>query len=106
MTLALIDFLFLQECTIYPWERTYDGEDFYGPPQVRKCRLQTGSHLRQTFKGADGVIDQCEAHAKLYCTGTHIPPRSKVECNGLSYIVIDCYDAHGFIGDHLEVDLQ
>lgn len=109
--MAMIDFLLTKECTIYPYEREYDGEDIYGEPETRKCRIQGGKYLVSGtsggFNNADGVIDAIQANAKMYCTGSLIPPRSRVECNGRSYIVIDCYEAMGLKGvDHLEVLMQ
>lgn len=104
--MALIDFILTQCCVIHPWVREADGEDIYGVIEERPCRIQTGSHLRHTYVDPDGVLDQVEARAQMYCTGPKIPTRSKVECDGETYIVIDCYDAKGFIGNHLEVYLQ
>lgn len=105
---ALIDFVLNQECTIRPWLRSASGEDIYGEPETRKCRLQTGKILSNTtvYIHSDGAMDVQHANAKMYCTGEPIPNRSIVECGGRSFIVLNCYEARGFTGDHLEVQLQ
>lgn len=104
--MALIDFALTQTCTIHPWLREAAGDDVYGPEETRSCRIQMGAHLRHTYVNPRGVLDQVEARAYMYCTGSKIPIRSKVECEGETYIVVDCYDARGFAGNHLEVYLQ
>ena len=102
----LIDFLLLQECTIHPWVREAEGVDVYGPPETRKCRIQRGAHLRHTFVNPDGVLDQVEARALMFCCGERFPMRSRIECDGEVYIAIDVQEARGFASDHLEVYLQ
>lgn len=102
----MIGFLLNQTCTIYPWVKESAGEDVYGGPETRKCRIQHGAHLRYTFINPDGVLDQVEARAKLFCTGPEIPTRSRIECDGHVYIVIDVNVERGFGYDHLEAYLQ
>ncbi len=109
--MAMINFLLSQECTIYPFIREYDGADVYGDPEKRKCRIQGGAYLKAQslsgFTSASGVLDAISTDTIMYCTGNPIPPRSRIECNGRAYIVIDCYEAMGLKGvDHLEVLMQ
>lgn len=106
--MALIDFVLNQTCTIYPWIRSAEGQDIYGKPEVRKCRLQTGKVMANTtvYIQAEGALDVEHANAKLYCTGAPIPNRSKVVCGNREYISLSCYEAYGFTGSHLEVSLQ
>ena len=102
----LIDFLLRQTCTIKPWIRYANGEDIYGEPEERKCRLQRTRDLEHTYKKPAGGMDQVLARAKMFCTGDTIPERSIVTVDGQEYIVLECYHAHGFNADHLEVALQ
>lgn len=107
--MALIDFLLTQTATITPHIRYANGEDFYGEPETRKCRLQYMHDLETTFKNPDGTIDQVIARAKLFCTGPTISERSIIEVEGIEnqkFIVLRCYHARGFMEDHLEVTLQ
>lgn len=104
--MALIDFLLRQTATITPWIRYANGEDIYGLPEERPCRLQRTRDLEHTYKNPDGTLDQVVARAKMFCTGEPIPERSKVTVDGSEYIVIECYRAFGFAEDHLEVVLQ
>lgn len=102
----LIDFLLRQTATIKPWVRYANGDDIYGEPEVRKCRIQRTRDLEHTFKNPDGTMDQVLARAKMFCTGAPIPERSIVTVDGLEYIVLECYRAVGFGEDHMEVVLQ
>lgn len=104
--MALIDFLLRQTATITPWVRYANGDDIYGPPEERPCRLQRTRDLEHTYKNPDGTLDQVVARAKMFCTGEPIPERSKVVVDESEYIVIECYRAFGFSEDHLEVVLQ
>lgn len=104
--MALIDFLLTQTATITPWVRYANGEDIYGPPETRKCRLQYMRDLETTYKNPAGTIDQVIARAKMFCTGAAIPERSKVEVGGDTFIALRCYHAMGFSENHLEVTLQ
>lgn len=106
--MSLIDFLLTQECTIKPWIRSASGEDIYGEPEVRKCRLQAKNELANTtvYIHTSGALDVEHANAKLYCKGDPIPNRSVVTCEGREFIVLNCYPARGFTGSHLEVSLQ
>lgn len=106
--MSLIDFTLTQECTIRPWLRSASGEDIYGPEETRKCRLQAANNLSNAtvYIHPDGALDTQHANAKLYCTGERIPNRSIVTCEGKEFIVLDCYQAMGFTGSHLEVTLQ
>lgn len=106
--MAMIDFALRQTCTIHPWIRVAEGQDIYGPPETRACRIQRGHHLgeRHVYLHPDGPLDTVEAKTMMYCTGEMIPTRSRVECDGASYIVLDCYEARGFGVSHLEVFLQ
>ena len=104
--MALIDFLLRQTATIEPWVRYANGEDIYGLPEERPCRLQRTRDLEHTYKNPDGTLDQVLARAKMFCTGEPIHERSKVTVDGSEYIVIECYRAFGFSEDHLEVVLQ
>lgn len=104
--MSLIDFLLCQTATITPWVRYANGEDIYGEPETRACRLQRTRDLEHTYKNPDGTMDQVVARAKMFCTGAPIPERSKVEVDGGEYIVLECYRAFGFSEDHLEVTLQ
>ena len=106
MLRMLIDFLLRQTATIVPWIRYANGEDVYGEPEERKCRIQRARDLEHTYKNPDGAMDQVLGRAKMFCTGETIPERSKVTVDGQEYIVIECYHAHGFTEDHLEVVLQ
>ena len=107
VAVALIDFVLTQECTIYPWLRQYNGEDVYGEPETRRCRILVKKKLEQKIGiGAHGVLDMEGSNAKMFCTGDPIKARSKVECEDETFIVIDCYRARGFVPDHLEVVLQ
>lgn len=103
----MIDFLLTQSCTIYPWLRVAEGEDIYGDPEVRKCRIQEDLQLNHTYVNPAGALDQDVGNnTKMFCKGGMIPSRSKVECDGRTYIVVRCYEARGFVGDHLEVYMQ
>lgn len=104
--MSMISFLLRQTATIQPWIRYGGGEDIYGEPEERKCRLQRKRDLEHTYKNPDGGMDQVLARAKMFCTGSPIPERSKVTVNGEEYIVIECYRAVGFAEDHLEVVLE
>lgn len=104
--MALIDFLLTQTVVITPWLRNANGEDLYGPPETRACRLQYMRDLEHTYKGPDGVIDQVIARAKMFCTGPVIRERSIVTVDGEDFIVLRCYPARGFFQNHLEVTLQ
>lgn len=106
--MALIDFALRQTCTIYPWLREAEGQDIYGPPETRACRVQHGRYLteRTVRINPAGVVDTTAAKAKMFCTGEKIPERSRVECDGESFTVIDCYEARGFGASHLEVFMQ
>jgi len=104
---SMIEWCLRQECIIKPWIRVANGEDIYGQEETRKCRVQNGAYLRHTYQNPSGVLDQVEAHAKMFCVGEKIPTRSVVTIDGEEYIVIKCYVAHGLNGpDHLEVYLQ
>lgn len=102
----MIGFLLRQTATITPWIRYANGEDIYGLPEERPCRLQRTRDLEHTYKNPAGSMDQVLARAKMFCTGEPIPERSKVTVDGSEYIVIECYRAFGFAEDHLEVVLQ
>lgn len=103
----LIDFLLRQECTIRPCLREAEGQDVYGEPETRKCRIQADRQLNHTYVNPDGPLDQNIGNqTKMFCTGEIIPTRSIVECDGQKYIVVRCYKAYGFSQDHLEVLLQ
>ncbi len=104
--MPLIDFLLTQTASIEPWVREASGEDIYGTTETRKCRLQRGRFLENTYKNPDGALDQVVGRAKMFCTGTPIPERSVVTVDGEEFIVISCYRAYGFSEDHLEVVLQ
>ena len=104
--MALIDFALTQRCVIYPWLREAAGEDIYGDPEVRKCRIQIYTNLKDHTKNAHGPVDDEAANAKMFCTGSTIPTRSRIECDGESYIVLKCYRERGFKLDHLEVMLE
>lgn len=102
----MIAFLLRQTASITPWIRYANGEDIYGLPEERPCRLQRTRDLEHTYKNPAGSMDQVLARAKMFCTGEPIPERSKVTVDGSEYIVIECYRAFGFAEDHLEVVLQ
>ena len=102
----MIGFLLKQTATITPWIRYANGEDIYGEPETRPCRLQRTRDLEHTYKNPAGGMDQVVARAKMFCAGEPIPERSKVTVDSLEYIVIECYRAFGFSEDHLEVVLQ
>lgn len=106
--MSLIDFTLTQECTITPWVRYANGDDVFGESETRKCRMQAGKYLNATnvYIHPDGVVDTDEARAKMYCTGSPIPSRSIVMCEGQEFTVINCYQARGFTGSHLEVTLK
>ena len=104
--MPLIDFLLTQEAVVTPFLREAGGEDIYGDPETRKCRLQLGPDLEHTYKNPDGTFDQVLARGKMYCTGEPIPARSKVMADGEEYIVLTCYRARGFKASHLEVVLE
>lgn len=104
--MALIDFLLTQTAVVTPWVRYANGEDVYGIPERRACRVHYMRDLETTYKNPDGTIDQVIARAKMFCTGPSIPERSKVEVDGKEFIVLRCYHARGFHEDHLEVTLQ
>ena len=105
--MALIDFLLTQQCTITPWIREAEGEDVYGQPETRACRIQADRRLDHTYVNPRGALDQVHANnSKMFCRGAIIPTRSKVECDGQEYIVVKCYQARGFKESHLEVLLQ
>ena len=104
--MSMIGFLLRQEAAITPWVRYANGEDVFGKPETRKCRLQRTRDLEHTYKNPDGTMDQVIARAKMFCTGDPIPERSIVSVDGQEYIVLECYRAFGFGEDHLEVTLQ
>lgn len=104
--MSMIGFLLRQTATITPWVRYANGRDIYGEPEERKCRVQRSRDLEHTYKDPDGGMDQVLARAKMFCEGSPIPERSRVNVNGEDYIVLDCYRAFGFGEDHLEVTLQ
>lgn len=104
--MSMIGFLLRQTATITPWIRYANGDDIYGDPEERPCRLQRTRDLEHTYKNPAGGMDQVVARAKMFCTGEPIPERSKVFVDGSEYIVIECYRAFGFSEDHLEVVLQ
>ena len=105
--MALIDFLLRQTCVITPWLREAEGEDIYGEPEIRACRIQADRRLDHTYVNPSGALDQIPANnSKMFCLGDRIPARSKVECDGESYIVVKCYEARGFGFSHWEVLLQ
>ena len=104
--MALIDFLLTQTASITPWVRYANGDDIYGEPETRKCRLQYMRDLETNYKNPSGQIDQVIARAKMFCTGDTIPERSQVVIDGEKFIVLRCYHARGFTNDHLEVTLQ
>lgn len=104
--MSMIGFLLRQTALIRPWVRSANGEDVYGAPETRRCRLQRGRELEHTYKNPDGGLDQVRARAKLFCEGTPIAERSKVTVDGEVYIVTACYRAYGFGEDHLEVTLE
>ena len=103
--MACIDFLLRQTATITPWVRYANGEDIYGTPEERKCRIQRSHDLEHTYKNPSGTMDQVLARAKMFCTGAPIPERSIVTVDETEYIVLDCYRAIGFRDSHLEVVL-
>ena len=104
--MSMISFLLRQNATIYPFVRHANGDDIYGDPETRKCRLQQTRDLEHTYKNPAGAMDQVLCRTKMFCTGEPIPERSKVVVDSLEYIVIECYRAFGFGEDHLEVTLQ
>ncbi len=104
--MSMISFLLKQTATVRPFIRYANGEDLYGEPETRKCRIQRRRDLEHTYKNPDGTMDQVIARAKLFCEGEPIPERSMVTVDGIEYIVIECYRAVGFKEDHLEVVLQ
>lgn len=104
--MGLIDFLLRQECVITPWIREGNGEDIYGEPETRACRVQVGRELESTYVNPDGQMDQVRHRTKMFCVGEPIPERSIVECDGETFTVTRCYRAYGFIGDHLEVVME
>lgn len=104
--MSMIRFLLRQTAVIKPWIRYANGEDIYGDPEERPCRLQRTRDLEHTYKNPDGTLDQVVARAKMFCTGDPIPERSIVTVDENEYIVLECYRAFGFGEDHLEVVLQ
>ena len=104
--MSMIRFLLRQTAVIKPWIRYANGEDIYGDPEERPCRLQRTRDLEHTYKNPDGTLDQVVARAKMFCTGDPIPERSIVTVDENEYIVLECYRAFGFGEDHLEVALQ
>lgn len=105
--MSMIGFLLRQTAVIRPWLRYGgNGQDIYGDPEERKCRIQRSRDLEHTYKNPAGGMDQVLARAKMYCTGEPIPERSRVTVGGAEYIVLECYRAYGFGEDHLEVKLQ
>lgn len=104
--MSMISFLLRQTAVIKPWIRYANGEDIYGDPEERPCRLQRTRDLEHTYKNPDGTLDQVVARAKMFCTGDPIPERSIVTVDENEYIVLECYRAFGFGEDHLEVVLQ
>lgn len=103
--MSLIELFFGQIAIITPFVREASGEPVYGPPDVRKCRMERGKHLT-TGGGASGTVDQTVAQAKMFCVGEPIPERSIVECDGQVFIVINCEVMRGFADNHLEVYLE
>ena len=101
----MIGFLLRQTATVRPWVRYANGEDIYGEPETRPCRLQRSRDLEVTYKNPDGTIDQVLSRGKLFTTGEPIPERSIVTVDGQEYTVLSCYRAFGFAEDHLEVTL-
>lgn len=104
--MSMIGFLLRQEAVIRPWIRSANGEDIYGQPEVRRCRIQRSRELQHTYKNPDGGMDQVIARARMFCEGSPIPERSAVTVDGEEYIVTDCYRACGFGEDHIEVTLE
>lgn len=104
--MSMIGFLLRQTASITPWVRYAGGEDIYGEPETRPCRLQRTRDLEHTYKNPAGGMDQVLARAIMFCQGEPIPERSKVTVNGEEYIVLECYRAFGFGEHHLEVKLQ
>lgn len=104
--MGLIEAFFMQEVSITPYLRQGAGEAVYGPPETRSCRLEMGAYLMTTYKDPDGVIEQVEARATMFCVGDKIPINSIVTYDGEEYKVINCEEMRGFGTSHLEVFLQ
>ena len=97
---------FTQTATITPFVREGSGGPVYGKTETRVCRMERGKHLQNVYKNADGTIDQTVAQAKMFCTGSPIPERSLVVCEGQEFVVINCEVKNGFADHHLEVYLE
>lgn len=104
--MALIDMFLTDTVKVIPFIKFGDGEPVYGSPENRKCRFELNSHLMSVYKNPDGEIDQVLSNAEMFCTGSFIPERSKVQYNGHEYTVIKCHVLNGFDSDHLEVYLE
>lgn len=101
----LIDWLLRQQCIIFPYLKTEDGEDRYGNAQTRCCRLQE-NRRSETYAGVYGTADPAPAHAMLYCHGQDIPLRSVILCGEKTYTVSGCRRVSALGQDHLEVMLD
>ena len=104
--MSLIELFFTQTVTIRPFIRQGAGEPIYGAPETRKCRLESKSKLKPTYKNPRGVIDQIPKDTRMYCVGSIIPDGSIVTYRGIEFVVTDCRVLNGFVDDHLEVILQ
>ena len=101
----IIDFLLNQTCTIQPCIGCEDGAEAYGPEQTRRCRLQENRQL-QAAGGIHGTADAAPARAIMYCRGDAVPLRSRIVCEGTTYVVSACRRLQALGQDHLEVMLE
>ena len=99
--MSLIKGLLKQTCVIYSYLHEGAGEKVYGEAEERKCRLETGNHLRATLLGTDGTILETAARARLFTEGEPCRPQSRIVVEGREYVVLECQEMHGMTR-HLE----
>lgn len=104
--MGLIDLFFTQTAVIEPFLHMGDGEPVFGARETRACRMERGKNLRTIGKGSSGDVEEIAAHARMFCTGSEIPSRSKITCEGQEFTVINCSVMNGFADNHLEVYLE
>lgn len=97
---------FLKDTVIVrPFKFEGDGEPVFDAAETRKARVELNPALANRVAG-NTSIDEVPAKARMFCTGSFIPTRSRVEFEGEEYTVRQCSVCKGFSFSHLEVILE
>ena len=103
--MPFIDAFLTDTVIVHSFKFEGDGEPVFDAPETRKARVELNPALANRVQGYTS-IDEVPAKALMFCTGSPIPTRSRVEYEGAEYSVKQCSVCKGFSFSHLEVILE